>query len=127
MRISYWSSDVGSSDLHRFGGTDQQRRLVRAMRQQPRPRHRGKGRRDLELWVIGAAGALPRLGPGMVKDIFALAVRLEIGGRRGDQHAVPILDQQRRRLPAGARSRSEEHTSELQSLMRISYAVFCLK
>src|SRR3546814_4674027 len=27
----------------------------------------------------------------------------------------------------GRRSRSEEHTSELQSLMRISYAVFCLK
>src|SRR3546814_5155103 len=31
-----------------------------------------------------------------------------------------------RRL-AAARARSEEHTSELQSLMRISYAVFCLK
>src|SRR3546814_14992056 len=30
-------------------------------------------------------------------------------------------------LCAGAWSRSEEHTSELQSLMRISYAVFCLK
>src|SRR3546814_2164286 len=30
-------------------------------------------------------------------------------------------------LPAHARSRSEEHTSELQSLMRISYAVCCLK
>src|SRR3546814_5624627 len=29
--------------------------------------------------------------------------------------------------PAQARYRSEEHTSELQSLMRISYAVFCLK
>src|SRR3546814_3217168 len=28
---------------------------------------------------------------------------------------------------AGADERSEEHTSELQSLMRISYAVFCLK
>src|SRR3546814_8580452 len=28
---------------------------------------------------------------------------------------------------AGDKSRSEEHTSELQSLMRISYAVFCLK
>src|SRR3546814_10110640 len=28
---------------------------------------------------------------------------------------------------AGAEDRSEEHTSELQSLMRISYAVFCLK
>src|SRR3546814_3377934 len=31
------------------------------------------------------------------------------------------------RRDAGATSRSEEHTSELQSLMRISYAVFCLK
>src|SRR3546814_11451388 len=30
-------------------------------------------------------------------------------------------------LSAGAAARSEEHTSELQSLMRISYAVFCLK
>src|SRR3546814_3398879 len=30
-------------------------------------------------------------------------------------------------LKAGERFRSEEHTSELQSLMRISYAVFCLK
>src|SRR3546814_4019041 len=29
--------------------------------------------------------------------------------------------------PAGPADRSEEHTSELQSLMRISYAVFCLK
>src|SRR3546814_10429652 len=29
--------------------------------------------------------------------------------------------------PHGAADRSEEHTSELQSLMRISYAVFCLK
>src|SRR3546814_5982395 len=39
--------------------------------------------------------------------------------RAGDRAAAPIL---RRRL-----DRSEEHTSELQSLMRISYAVFCLK
>src|SRR3546814_10626735 len=30
-------------------------------------------------------------------------------------------------LPAALMTRSEEHTSELQSLMRISYAVFCLK
>src|SRR3546814_7489158 len=32
-----------------------------------------------------------------------------------------------RPLTAGSYKRSEEHTSELQSLMRISYAVFCLK
>src|SRR3546814_10211573 len=46
--------------------------------------------------------------------------RLVSGDRRagaGDQRAVDI--------PEGVRS--EEHTSELQSLMRISYAVFCLK
>src|SRR3546814_6106523 len=34
---------------------------------------------------------------------------------------------QRRTPNAGTARRSEEHTSELQSLMRISYAVFCLK
>src|SRR3546814_9217995 len=34
---------------------------------------------------------------------------------------------QKRREGSGGRLRSEEHTSELQSLMRISYAVFCLK
>src|SRR3546814_5130694 len=39
--------------------------------------------------------------------------------RRGDPH--------RARERARSRFRSEEHTSELQSLMRISYAVFCLK
>src|SRR3546814_4087941 len=33
----------------------------------------------------------------------------------------------RLRTKSAIRSRSEEHTSELQSLMRISYAVFCLK
>src|SRR3546814_2378377 len=32
-----------------------------------------------------------------------------------------------RRRPGTGKARSEEHTSELQSLMRISYAVFCLK
>src|SRR3546814_6377691 len=36
-------------------------------------------------------------------------------------------DSARARRAAYARMRSEEHTSELQSLMRISYAVFCLK
>src|SRR3546814_1407662 len=41
------------------------------------------------------------------------------GGNRGGRTAD--------RGAAGRRSRSEEHTSELQSLMRISYAVFCLK
>src|SRR3546814_7229164 len=38
-----------------------------------------------------------------------------------------VLDQMRQDLDQEALLRSEEHTSELQSLMRISYAVFCLK
>src|SRR3546814_4906239 len=39
-----------------------------------------------------------------------------------------MVDRRRQHRPApGDRSRSEEHTSELQSLMRISYAVLCLK
>src|SRR3546814_3208136 len=42
---------------------------------------------------------------------------------RIDQHPHPLVQP----LRAVDRLRSEEHTSELQSLMRISYAVFCLK
>src|SRR3546814_10904379 len=47
----------------------------------------------------------------------------------GGQFPVLALDvvDHRRSGPAAQRRRSEEHTSELQSLMRISYAVFCLK
>src|SRR3546814_10285288 len=41
--------------------------------------------------------------------------------------AATAQRQGRSHQPAHAQQRSEEHTSELQSLMRISYAVFCLK
>src|SRR3546814_9979003 len=59
--------------------------------------------------------------------------RVASATRTRGPHAVPDTD--RRRIPAdgigayadACRRRSEEHTSELQSLMRISYAVFCLK
>src|SRR3546814_10634523 len=49
---------------------------------------------------------------------------LELGGHqmRIKRHPAREQHDQRERAP-----RSEEHTSELQSLMRISYAVFCLK
>src|SRR3546814_10696907 len=45
---------------------------------------------------------------------------------RPAQTSLPTVHE-RLRLPVGGLGRSEEHTSELQSLMRISYAVFCLK
>src|SRR3546814_5702452 len=47
-----------------------------------------------------------------------------VGGRL---HDAQPADRGQRFSPAAQRLRSEEHTSELQSLMRISYAVFCLK
>src|SRR3546814_3726406 len=49
--------------------------------------------------------------------------------RRNQFDGLPVAQLQpvRRIIPPGPRRRSEEHTSELQSLMRISYAVFCLK
>src|SRR3546814_3853338 len=45
----------------------------------------------------------------------------------GLQERTPLLDRQILAGPVAISARSEEHTSELQSLMRISYAVFCLK
>src|SRR3546814_9474173 len=43
------------------------------------------------------------------------------------EHGYRQTDQRRQEQGEAALARSEEHTSELQSLMRISYAVFCLK
>src|SRR3546814_4673901 len=50
------------------------------------------------------------------------------GRARVDSHKeLPVVDTAAAELEATDFKRSEEHTSELQSLMRISYAVFCLK
>src|SRR3546814_10832848 len=52
----------------------------------------------------------------------------EIRAGDGEERHVRLAgDGPRQQRLAGARGRSEEHTSELQSLMRTSYAVFCLK
>src|SRR3546814_3421415 len=54
----------------------------------------------------------------------------QIGGASGVQHRskhVRHMGQCHKPVRGGQHCRSEEHTSELQSLMRISYAVFCLK
>src|SRR3546814_6291303 len=70
-------------------------------------------------------------------DVENLAGAGKQGEMRGDrvppgvlrQHraAAAIAAQDQRTAVEGAEHRSEEHTSELQSLMRISSAVFCLK
>src|SRR3546814_4669124 len=112
MRISDWSSDVCSSDLVTFTGST----------------------------------AVGRHIAGVCGDRIA-RVALELGGKSAAiiLDDMPIDDVVTKLLPASTtlsgqacsaltrvivprhRHRSEEHTSELQSLMRISYAVFCLK
>src|SRR3546814_6554189 len=64
-----------------------------------------------------------------VGEKIPLQVTAEVGERQdGDGGRVQGLRRRRRAvLRRPQASRSEEHTSELQSLMRISYAVFCLK
>src|SRR3546814_10760164 len=109
MRISDWSSDVCSSD--------------------PKP--------------VGVVGAVsPSTNPAAtpvnkammaIKGRNAIIVAPSPSGYTTTAKTVDYMRQELARigLPADLvqilPSRSEEHTSELQSLMRISYAVFCLK
>src|SRR3546814_10625381 len=115
MRISDWSSDVCSSDLAELGSTNDwladaarqgapEGQWVRADRQTG-----GRGRRG-RTWVSE---------PG---NLYASTlIRLRGGDPPAQQLGFVAALALHRAL------RSEEHTSELQSLMRISYAVFCLK
>src|SRR3546814_3814330 len=117
MRISDWSSDVCSSDLghevrdeaaveqrrqlRRLAGVDEHQRLpaqlaagVGALLEAAQRQRRSVV--QAQAGAVGAAGIVQRRRAGMAVQVQDLVVGL----------------------------RSEEHTSELQSLMRISYAVF---
>src|SRR3546814_5353271 len=118
MRISDWGSDGCSSDLGcasgaGVAGTSRRRSLSR-LASDCRARERPRRSEKTPLYLL-ATGLDRPCYFGRRKDRLprtALPLRLA----RGHQRAAP--DRGRR---------SEEHTSELQSLMRISYAVFCLK
>src|SRR3546814_8482776 len=67
-------------------------------------------------------------GAECLRGVHANAVRHAALPDQIQQQADERLQQRAAQHPRGVReTRSEEHTSELQSLMRISYAVFCLK
>src|SRR3546814_7091709 len=66
----------------------------------------------------------PRLGPPLPGDLGGPIVSAQ---QRGENVPVPPVGAQPSQPDPRAQPRSEEHTSELQSLMRNSYAVFCLK
>src|SRR3546814_2518757 len=61
------------------------------------------------------------------RDDGSVEIHQQILVARPTQRAIVLGKQGSRIKEIGAKARSEEHTSELQSLMRISYAVFCLK
>src|SRR3546814_3345949 len=102
MRISDWSSDVCSSDLRRVHDQPAARRAATDEDRCRRP---------------------PREVPEA--DLCDQQRRRPAWPRSGERRLRrdQLLGARRHRVVGG----SEEHTSELQSLMRTSYAVFCLK
>src|SRR3546814_7657287 len=101
MRISDWSSDVSLpiSQYREFPGLPAWRIADHLFRRQA-----GQSR----LVLVGNRTDHPCAAGQWAYTQFPVAHRLSLPGRV-------------------RKTRSEEHTSELQSLMRISYAVFCLK
>src|SRR3546814_1599484 len=90
--------------------------------------------------ILAASGAMRSVANRRVVSRIMSAVSPSAKSRLGndmalvsrvslDPHMLPLVTvrQKLKDLATGHRWRSEEHTSELQSLMRISYAVFCLK
>src|SRR3546814_3677600 len=108
MRISDWSSDVCSSDLQ-----------VRS------------GNRTAALRDVAAPDGLTVEGGIEFGDLDKKFAQASFGAHFCEVGVdIATAEVRVRRLLsvcAAGRIRSEEHTSELQSLMRISYAVFCVK
>src|SRR3546814_9967762 len=122
MRMSDWSSDVCSSDLKGLsGGVNQPALLLSAI-------HRGGA-------GLRHSGLLPlqfiQKAVGAHQEDAGIPVMPAFRQHCRGLFAPGLFHEATPRAHAGAISqqvaRSEEHTSELQSLMRISYAVFCLK
>src|SRR3546814_7012990 len=112
MRISDWGSGVCSSDL-RIG----RHRSARGRHAPARPRTREPGRRAMRM----DRRARRDRGAG---DADREVQRVEIAAPHIEAAAMIVARGDHR---GAFVARSEEHTSELQYLMRISYAVFCLK
>src|SRR3546814_8635121 len=106
MRISDWSSDVCSSDLViNFGVLAAIVGLVAYFTQDQSP------------WIFWTITALS----------FAIGFLLIVPIGGADMPVVVSMLNSYSGWAAAAMGRSEEHTSELQSLMRLSYAVLCSK
>src|SRR3546814_1210676 len=107
MRISDWSSDVCSSDLRDNGVLADRRAVV-----------------VIDNGELSDRGAVRAIGAAVLADRGAARA---LGKAYGTYRGTPTAGRARPLTQGGGLEgvRSEEHTSELQSLMRISYAVFC--
>src|SRR3546814_5564279 len=119
MRISDWSSDVCSSDLQRQAtqrvpGSGSFLGLLHRRKRSVLPDALPGDERNAQAYP-GLHWCLRVLEPDRLPWLCYH------GRRAGNLLYQPLL------VADGWPERSEEHTSELQSLMRISYAVFCLK
>src|SRR3546814_2398868 len=131
MRISDWSSDVCSSDLSAgarpcFGNAALR---IPALLQRQRAFARTPRRPVLAEPLVGngKTGMEHRLVRQQPDGATIVRGRHVIGAQLHEFLRHQELRERVRRLCAPQAIKSEEHTSELQSLMRISYAVFCLK
>src|SRR3546814_4365573 len=138
MRISDWSSDVCSSDL--CPTRPRPRRCRKRARASARPAKRSLSERRpteqplsidalLDDHDALALAALIRRGEVTPLELLkATIARIEARNPAVNAVVHRCTDEARAELANGIPDgpfRSEEHTSELQSLMRISYAVFC--
>src|SRR3546814_4118227 len=113
MRISDWSSDVCSSDL--LTAKWLAPRLARYSQQAP----------DVRFTLVSADGGIDFTEANLDLAIFWTDGAGEHEGVQLSEAAMVTVAGPG--SESDTRIRSEEHTSELQSLMRISYAVFCFK
>src|SRR3546814_9915263 len=109
MRISDWSSDVCSSDLLLSEYREYERGTTACVNASVQP--------VLHRYIERLNGELK--GKGFRRDLLVMQ------GNGGTIAAGIVSEAAVNTVMSGPRS--EEHTSELQSLMRTSYAVFCLK
>src|SRR3546814_7701383 len=133
LRISDWSSDVCSSELFQYG----QHTVVLETGEIARQASGAVLVSIEDTVVLATVVASKKAKPG--QDFFPLTVdyvektyaagRIPGGffKREGKPSEKETLTSRLIDRPLRPLFRSEEHTSELQSLMRISYAVFCLK
>src|SRR3546814_1090056 len=115
MRIRDWSSDLCSSDLWHAQPP--------GWRVRPPDRRSGGDSPHLRRQAASQQAGTSSRGARRHPDDRGR----RSGGRRPGQVGPNQLRRHSRRAGPARATRSEEHTSELQSLMRTSYAVFCLK